>query len=72
MYKQDLEKYKQALQEYRDKVTRSPEAAIEALVDMGIYTADGNLHPNYGGVGVEKLTGNYSQLIDLGSNDTKY
>lgn len=64
MNRKDLEEYKQALQEYRNKVTVSPEASIQALVDMGIYTEGGNLHPNYGGPGSEKLTGNYSQLID--------
>ena len=36
-----------ALESYRKKVTASPEAAMKAAVDSGIWLENGELSPNY-------------------------
>jgi hypothetical protein len=49
MKKSHVGKIKKALREYTRKVTKSPEAALKALKDMGILDSDGKLSKNYGG-----------------------
>ena len=42
-----LRAFKQAARRHVTKVTRSPEAAMQELVDAGIYTASGKLRKHY-------------------------
>ena len=41
------EELDEALESYRKKVTASPEAAMKAAVDSGIWLENGELSPNY-------------------------
>jgi hypothetical protein len=49
MTKSEAQEMKKALREYTREVTRTPEAALKALQDMGIVTKAGDLSENYGG-----------------------
>jgi hypothetical protein len=48
---------KRLIWEYTDKHTQSPEAARAALVKEGIYAADGELMPQFGGPGLKATRG---------------
>ena len=41
------EELDEALESYRKEVTASPEAAMKAAVDSGIWLENGELSPNY-------------------------
>jgi hypothetical protein len=45
--KRDVERFRKAADAYGSSATRSPEAAREALVSLGIYTKSGKLTKNY-------------------------
>ena len=45
--RKDADQFRKASKEYVARVTTSPQAARKALVELGIYTAKGNLAKNY-------------------------
>jgi hypothetical protein len=49
MNDQDRATIIKTIKEYTIKHTKTPGMALAALVKEGIYTADGQLHPDFGG-----------------------
>jgi hypothetical protein len=49
MTRTEAEAIRNALRDYTQEATKSPEAALKALQDMGIITKSGSLSENYGG-----------------------
>jgi hypothetical protein len=45
---------KNAILAHSRKALASPEAARSSLIASGIYTKNGDLHPNYGGPALKK------------------
>lgn len=45
--REDVERFRKAADAYASRALRSPEAAREALVELGIYTKAGKLTKNY-------------------------
>lgn len=39
--------FRKAAKEFTEEATKSPEAALQALVDLGIYTPSGKLRKQY-------------------------
>jgi len=39
----------QMIRDHSEKCKRDPEYARQSLIDEGFLTAEGKLHPNYGG-----------------------
>jgi hypothetical protein len=42
-----LEERERSLKAHREKVLASKESAMQELIDAGIYTVDGQMHPRY-------------------------
>ena len=51
------EEFKVIAKKYVAKHSVSKQTARDCLIDQGIYTKDGKLHPNYGGEPEEKTEG---------------
>jgi hypothetical protein len=47
MEDKDYKKFREVLESYRDKVTKTKETSQEFLVDVGVFTEKGNLKKNY-------------------------
>lgn len=47
MEDKDFKKFREVLESYRDKVTKTKETSQEFLVDIGVFTEKGKLKKNY-------------------------
>lgn len=47
MEDKDYKKFREVLESYREKVTKTKETSQEFLVDIGVFTEKGNLKKNY-------------------------
>lgn len=45
--RKDVAEFRKAAKEFTKEATKSPEAALRALVDLGIYTPSGRLRKQY-------------------------